>query len=194
MSDATIPDHDDGLQEMQSRFGAPAFVRRARQVQDAFDALVQQGRVQREQRLAMVRLRLGLLHALAGGWDALRPLLVDDEQIEILRRLHAELAPRLRVAVEPTASAGALRQALRELQESITRFNLRWRAFLAGLDLRGVNDLRDGYNRYYLLEKECALRSPRLARLGYRPLDPATPEELEALLPLLPMPRAQGTS
>ncbi len=139
----------------------------------------------------MVRLRLGLLHALAGDWGNLRPLLADDDQLDILRRLHAELAPRLRVAVEPTASAGALRQAFRELQESITRFNLRWRAFLAGLDLREVNRLRDGYNRYYVLEKECALRSPRLARQGFRPLDPATPEDFEALLPPLPVPRGR---
>ena len=96
--------------------------------------------------------------------------------------------------MEPATSPGALRQALRELHESITRFNRRWRAFLASLDLRPINALRDGYNRYYLLEKECALRSPRLARQGYRPLDPATLAELEALVPLLPMPRGQGTS
>ena len=59
------PDHDDGLQDMRSRFGAPAYVRRARQVQDAFDALVQYGRVQREERLAMVRLR-SRLNSLSG--------------------------------------------------------------------------------------------------------------------------------
>ncbi|HVS34068.1 MAG TPA: hypothetical protein VMS17_00705, partial [Gemmataceae bacterium] len=55
------------------------------------------------------------------------------------------------------------------------------------VDVHRVNDLRDGYNRYYLLEKECALRSPRLARQGYRPLAPLTVQELEALMPPLPM-------
>lgn len=136
----------------------------------------------------MVRMRLGLLHALAGDWEELRPLMDGEDPIEALRRMQDELRPRLRTTVEPTMSPRALRRALKELRESITRFNRLWREFLAGLDLSGVNALRDDYNRYYLLEKECALRSPRLARVGYQPLPPVTAAELEALLPPLPVP------
>jgi hypothetical protein len=122
----------------------------------------------------------------------LRPFLADENQVAALRRLHEELAPRLRDAVEPTTSPRALRRALRELGESIERFNRLWREFLAGVDLGRVNGLREGYNRYYLLEKECALRSPRLARQGYRPLPPLTREDLESLMPPLPAPRVKG--
>jgi hypothetical protein len=186
VEDITIPDRGDGLRELESRFGPPAYVRRARQVQEALEALVDHCRRQRAERLEMVRLRVGLAHALGGGWDALRPLLADDGQVEALRRLHAELAPRLRAPIEPTSYAAVLRAALRELGESIGRFNRRWVEFLAGLDVRRVNELRDGYNRYYLLEKECALRSPRLARQGFRPLPPLTVAELEGLMPPLP--------
>jgi hypothetical protein len=54
--------------------------------------------------------------------------------------------------------------------------------------LNQVNDLRDGYNRYYVLEKECAVRSFRLARQGFCPLEPLTVEDITALFPLLHVP------
>lgn len=54
----------------------------------------------------------------------------------------------------PTTSSRALRRALRELTESIERFNQRWQEFLQGVDVSHVNELRDGYNRWYVLEKE----------------------------------------
>jgi hypothetical protein len=60
------------------------------------------------------------------------------------------------------------------------------------VDLSQVNALRDGYNRYYVLEKECASRSPRTARHGFRPLPPLTADDLAALLPPLPVPRGKG--
>ena len=55
-----------------------------------------------------------------------------------------------------------------------------------------VNELREGYNRFYVLEKEIALRSAHLARQGFRPLAPATTVELAAVLPLLPVPLVVG--
>ena len=46
---------------------------------------------------------------------------------------------------------------------------------MPSIDLTHVNKLRDGYNRYYVLEKECALRNVRLAALGFDPVA-STPE------------------
>jgi hypothetical protein len=57
-----------------------------------------------------------------------------------------------------------------------------------GLDLRSANLLRDRYNQFYVLEKECALGSSRLARQGFQRLNPLGPEDLLKILPLLPMP------
>ena len=85
-----------------------------------------------------------------------------------------------------TAKAVAV---VRELHESIERFNQKWTSYLADLDLTSVNRLREGYNRFYLLEKECAIRSPRLARPGFHVLEPVTPVTLFGLFPLLPLPR-----
>jgi hypothetical protein len=185
-----IPGRDEEtrlFQELTAHYDAPAYIRRARQVDTAFDEVVARCRTQRNEWLTMVRTRLGLLFALAGHWDNLQPLLANDQR-SLLRRLYADLQPRLRSAIVPTSSTRVLRRAVRELCESIERFNRRWQAFLPTVDLAPVNELREGYNRYYLLEKECALRSARLARIGYRPLGPLTTADLEEALPLLPVP------
>jgi hypothetical protein len=186
---------DDGgnlVKRFMAQYDAPAFARRARQVQEAFDHLLSRCRRQRDDWLGMVRMRLGTLAALAGDWDRLRPWLADVEHVGALRQLHADLAPRLRVPVEPSSSVRVLQRALGELTESIERFNRRWQEFLHQVDLTHVNRLRDGYNRYYLLEKECAVRSARVARQGFRRLEPLTVDGLAGLLPLLPVPQVKG--
>jgi hypothetical protein len=180
------------MQQLLALFDVPAYVRRGLRVQQAFDDLIADCRRRRGEWLEVTRALLGVLRGLAGGWDALRPILADDEQLNRLRRLEAELDPRPRLAEPPTTSRRALRRALRELRESLQRFNRRWAAFLAEADLSPVNALRDGYNRYYILEKECASRSPRTARHGFRPLPPLTADDLAALLPPLPVPRGKG--
>jgi hypothetical protein len=57
-----------------------------------------------------------------------------------------------------------------------------------GIDLTALNAGRADYNRYYLLEKECAVRSPSIARQGYSPLDAVTHDELLAAFPPLTVP------
>jgi hypothetical protein len=134
-------------------------------------------------------MRIGMLHALAGDWDNLRPLLADDDQLDILRYHLAALAAPQRAPVEPTESHRTLRHALQELRESLEYFNERWREFISNVDLTAINELRDGYNRYYVLEKECAVRSARVARQGFVRLEPLTTGELMVQFPLLAVPR-----
>lgn len=180
---------NEAFKRFLARFDAPAYIRRAREVQAAFDQLLEHCRRRRAEWLEIVRMRISVLHALAGDWGNLRPFLADDDQLDLLRYHLAALAAPLRAPVEPTISARALRRALRELHEGLARFNERWRAFLANVDLTAVNELRDGYNRYYVLEKECAVRSARIARQGFMPLEPLTIDDVSAQLPLLPVPR-----
>jgi hypothetical protein len=177
------------LNELLGLFDAPAYIRRARGVEQALEYLLGQARRQREDWLGMVRLRLGVLHALAGDWSVLRPWLADDEQVRVLEALRAELKPRLRLPPAPTRSPRALRRALRELLESLERFNTRWAHYLRTVDVSYVNELREGYNRYYVLEKSCALRNDLLARRGFEPRPPLDLAELEGHLPPLPVPR-----
>jgi hypothetical protein len=194
VDDIPIPGREEGnlVQRFVAHYDAPAYVRRARRVHDAYEALLQRCRRKRDEWLCMTRIRIGLLHMLAGEWGALLPWLADPEQVQILRQLHATLEPQLRHQVERTTSARLLRRGLRELNESITLFNRRWETFLPTVDLTHVNELRDGYNRYYLLEKECAMRSARLARQGFSRLDPVTLAELAGVLPTLPVPQLKG--
>jgi hypothetical protein len=180
---------DRQFKEVIGLYDAPAFMRRARQVQEAVDRLIGRCRRQRDEWLKMVRIRLGVLGGLAGDWSRLGPLLCGPDQVSALRDLHECLRPELRAPVEATSSRHALRRALRELCDSIERFNRRWRAFVQTVDLTHVNEVREGYNRYYVLEKECALRSQLVARQGFRKLEPFTVKELLAALPVLPLPK-----
>ena len=179
--------HD--VQALMASYGAPAYVRRARQVEQAYEDLLARCSRQRDEWLKMTRLTLGELAALAGDWPAVRPLLADDGQLALLRRLHDELRPQPRFPPRRTSSRRALRRALADLRVSLAAFNRRWEGYLRDLDLSPVNDARDGYNRYYLLEKECAVRSPRLAREGFRRQEPLTHAEVAAHFPPLPVPR-----
>jgi hypothetical protein len=195
MEEVPILGRDDGQEEFKqflTLYDVPAYVRRARETQGALDQVLHRCHVKREEWLKMVRVRLGLLHGLAGTWERLAPLLAGPEEIEVLRRLHGDLAPRLRAPVHPTTSMRALRRALAELRESLERFNERWRAFVPTVDLAAVNALRDGYNRYYVLEKECAVRSAHVARHGFRRLEALTTDDLLTLSPPLPVPRPKA--
>ena len=192
VDEVSIPSRDESrnsFKEFVAIYGAPAYIRRAREVEAAFEQVLHRCRNQREEWLPMVRLRLGTLRALAGEWNALQPLIASDEDRRGLESLHDELKPTLRIPLQPTTSQRRLRSALGELRESLELFNKRWQAFLLALDLSRVNELRDGYNRFYLLEKECALRSPRLAREGYRRLEPLTVADVLAVFPPLPVPK-----
>jgi hypothetical protein len=192
MNSGVMPSRDEGdrfFDEVVSHYDLPAYARRGRRVQGALDDLVEQCRLQRAKWLEMPALRVGQLVALAGNLDRVLPLLADARQLDVVRELQAELRPRLRLPVEPATSERQLRRALRDLCDCLERFNRRWLDHLAKIDLTLVNELREDYNRYYLLEKECALRSPVLARVGFRQLEPLTLDDLQALVPVLPVPQ-----
>ncbi|MGE5192140.1 MAG: hypothetical protein ACM3U2_06515 [Deltaproteobacteria bacterium] len=174
--------------DMLLAFDSPAFIRRAMQVEAAWDALVAVCRRERERLLEMPRMRLARFLALSRSWPAAGSALCRAEDLAYLKELHADWQPRLRTAMNPPRMESVLARALADLARSFLRFNRRWRAFLGELDLRPINQLREGYNRYYLLEKECALRSARLAREGFVPLPPVRIESLIELFPLLNVP------
>jgi hypothetical protein len=182
-------EHDRFFDQVLSQYDVPAFVRRGRRAQEAYEDLLHRCRQQRAEWLAMPTLCMGRLAALAANFERLSPLLTDADQVDVLRQLEIELKPQLRVPVAPATSWRPLRAALHELCESLERFNHRWLDHLPKVDLALVNGVRADYNRYYLLEKECSMRSPTLARIGFRPLRPVTLDDLMAELPPLPVPQ-----
>jgi hypothetical protein len=168
-------------------YSVPAYVRRAREVEDAFDELIAKCARQRDEWLKKVRSRLSCLCAVADDRLAQPSHFADLNQLEVVRRLAASLN------IESSQSPGqkstrAFRRQLQELWEDIERYNRRWSVYVNNLDLTRVNRLRDEYNRYYLLEKECAMRSARLARQGFRRLSPLMQDDLLSRFPLLELP------
>jgi hypothetical protein len=171
-----------------AQYDAPAYVRRARRVETAFEDLLERCRRQRTEWLLGVRLHLGALRAGVRSWSDLRDLLADDDQVVVLGLLHAEAGDPDIPMTGPTTDAGC-RRALMRLRASIERFNRRWLDLVTKVDLGEINHLRDGYNRFYLLEKECAVGPARLLPQLFRKLPPLTTHDLFAELPPLPMPR-----
>jgi hypothetical protein len=151
------------------RFDAPAFIRRARNVAEAYEILLERCRRRREELLREVRRALAALQGINVDVSALAAALgtVEASPVSLLK-------PR------------QIRQAARELAAAVERFNQRWLDYLKGVNLSDVNCLRDGYNRYYVLEKECALRSAALAQIGFQPLPVLCAEDLAVLFPVLP--------
>jgi hypothetical protein len=185
VSDGTAGDYGDRLLlHLMAQYEAPAYIRRARGVEAAYDDLLARCRRQRAEWLAGVRLHLGALRGLAGdGWAAVAAM----ADAGALERLRAEATAEVRPTA-PVPTPARLRRAVAALRASVERFNRRWAAYLDQLDLGAINALRDGYNRYYLIEKECAVGSARLAALTFRELPPLTAGELSGLFPPLPVP------
>ena len=72
-----------------------------------------------------------------------------------------------------------------QLERSVDLFNRRWARFLGEIDLSEVNRLRQDYNDFYVLEKECAGASPQVAKYGFEPLSMVKVDDLLELLPLI---------
>jgi len=106
--------------------------------------------------------------------------------IEALQQLVGQWNPKTRTRVARVASVVDAASALRRLGESFARFNGRWKGFVDAFDLTEINTIRDGYNRYYVLEKECSTGSAVLARRGFEPLPMLTAMSLLKKYPLLP--------
>ncbi len=182
---------DDELQlfqRMMQAFDTPAFLRRGQHVEGAWRTLLDLCRHQRRKLAGLPAMRLGRLLALAGNWSRLTAGFCTFEEADALQVLHNEWSPKLKLPVAETKQCSQIIRAINELAASFERFNVRWLKFIQELDLDHINELRDAYNRYYVLEKECATRSATTARDGFTPLKPVTVEDVLREFPLLKVP------
>jgi hypothetical protein len=179
------------FQTFAAAFDTPAFLRRARQTEDAWQALLAHCRQQRTEWLQMPQLRLAQLAAKAQPWPERLSRYCRADDVSYLTTLHADWKPRLRCAVSAAMKEAEIIGALSDLIASFERFNARWRAYLDRMDLEPLNRLREGYNRYYVLEKECALRSSRTANAGFVALPMVGLDDVLLEFPFLNVPQAQ---
>lgn len=174
---------DPEVRELLGLFDVPSFARRGQEVEQGLDVLHARCRRERMERLDMVHLRLRQWAAAAAGPDDCHGVFTGS-----IAGLWAE------TGAEPPAWATEpaplrRRQAIaRSLVASLERFNRRWSAFLADLDLDFFNQIIDRYNQFYLLEKECYLGSARLAARHFVPRERLTREGLLAEYPFLRVP------
>lgn len=171
------------IKELLGLFDVPAFARRGQDVEHARLRLRHRLEQVRRGMLDMLHLRLRQWAAAATGPEQGRATF--RAPIDPLWPLSGAAAPRWAAYPE---SPRRLRAIGRDLIRSAERFNRRWDAHLAGLDLGPLNDQIDRYNRYYVLEKECVVGSSRLASRHFVPRDFLTLDDIRAEHPLLPIP------
>ena len=175
------------INELLGLFDVPAFVRRGQDLEHALARLHTRCQRERDERLEMVRMRLRQWAAVAASPDL--ECAVFAEPIEYLWVMTG--TPATEWGKRP-ASAWRQRGMARDLADAVARFNERWRAFLDGMSLDVINRMIDQYNRFYVLEKECSLGSPKLAARHFVPKPCVTREGLLEQYPLLPVPELVG--
>ena len=158
--------------------GVPAFVRRANALEEALTVLHDRIRSERARRLRY-------LHPYA-------------RELEAWRRAGAALPPGIAAALaeitgdprfRPGAPAGVptrrrVASAAGRLRLHILAFNARWSAYVASVSLDEVRSLQIGYNRWYALEREFALRG---VRMSFTPVALLEREDLIRMHPGLPV-------
>jgi len=174
---------DPEMRALLGMFDVPAFARRGADLEHALRrlrALLQRDRLGM---LDMVRLRLKQWAAAVDGPEADVTTFV-----ESIRPLWAAAGAEPPRWASRNGTDRNRRTIARDLVAGVERFNRRWSARIEGLNLDPINDQIDRYNRYYVLEKECALGSARLAARYFVPLQPLAKSDLLADHPLLPVP------
>ncbi|MBS0262106.1 MAG: hypothetical protein JSS02_09135, partial [Planctomycetes bacterium] len=126
---------------------APAFVRRAQDLETVWKALLEQCRQEREVLLEMPRLRLGILLAVVPEADLFDGLWTSSDQARYLRQLHTAWRPVLRRPHPPFQSAAELEEVIDKMVGSFRRFNQRWLKTLQNMDFRRINAMCEAYNR-----------------------------------------------
>lgn len=174
---------DPEMRELLGLFDVPAFARRGQDLEHAIRRLNELLQRDRHGMLDMVRLRLKQWSSAVNGPEAEVAFFVDS-----IRPLWPSTGAEPPSWAAQNATERKRRGIARDLLSGIERFNRRWAARIEGLNLEPINCQIDRYNQYYVLEKECALGSARLAARYFVPRQPLTKSDLLADHPLLPVP------
>jgi len=176
-------DVETDVKELMGLFDLPAFARRGQDVEITVRRMHARCRTARCQLLDMVHLRLRQWSGAAIGpndWSG-----VFTGSIEPVGSLSEAELPQW----APSAAPLSRRQAIaRDLVAAVSRFNRRWLKSLDRLNLEPANLVIEQYNRYYVLEKECVMGSPRLAARHFSPVPLFTRTMLLEHHPILPVP------
>ena len=169
----------------------PAYIRRARRMEEAVERLYVEVAEVREGFLEFTCLRLReLLDVMSEDYGRRLPeetvralgVILDavDEHPSILKLMARPRPPHDRREPE---------SALALLRKSVDRFNTRFSRWLTEeAPLDAVNEEIRGYNKHYSFERQCALRFVPLDKVMFEPRAPLTEMDLLTRFPLLPRP------
>jgi hypothetical protein len=168
----------------------PAFLRRARTVNEATDRLFKHCAANRSELLQWAKMYLGIVAKLIDrDWSRLSPFLIDDGALSQLQAWCQQWKPELKAPVARTTSSRIVHSALIQFLHSLGRFNQAWVKFLDDVDLVEINRLRTDFNKHYPVEKACAFGSEDIERLGFVPLPEVTMQQLCELFPTFDIPK-----
>lgn len=178
----------DGVGDPQTwaSFDTPAYVRRGLTVEVEWRSLCDKLQHTWDEWTVPVGRLCSQLRHQAEGWAPFKPWLASEEDLERLHRLDERLNYRLKYPPPKATWLWTLKGPLKRLARMVPAFNEVWGRHLATLDLDPLNRAREQYNRWYLLEKECAMRSTRSATGGFETIPSATVGDLAAAFPPLP--------
>jgi len=158
-------------------------------VDDAETRVVKKCEADRHQMLYAVRLRLRLWNRLLKDRPRLREtvsLAAKEYAAQIGEAVFGLDEPR--VSIAPAGWSIFATKHWRAFVKAIEEFNVDWQRYLETLSLDDLHRTIDGYNRYYVLEKECAVRSVRTALRGFVPKRKPTWMDFLERFPPLPTP------
>lgn len=160
-------DWDSITRSVLGLFDQPAYVRRALRVEEAMDQLRQRAKRQRNEWLSEVRVALAHWDQTCKRQPSAGELLGEHRSSvdELMTSVGLPARP-----LPPPLWPMSGKRALRNLARAVDSFNRRWLRWIEHVDLGDVNRRVDEYNAHYLLEKECAFRSPMAAARGFVPL------------------------
>jgi hypothetical protein len=167
----------------------PAYLRRGMSVEDAEARVVKKCEMDRDQMLYAVRLRLRFWNRLLRDRPRVRERVsaAAMESAAVLEEL--TFSPgEARISVAPAGWELFVTRHWRALVSAVEEFNANWRRYLEAIPLDDLHRAIDGYNRYYVLEKECAVRSARTALRGFVPKRKPTWKDFLERFPTLPVP------
>lgn len=176
-------DIETEVKELMGLFDLPAFARRGQDLEIILRRLHDRCRRTRGEMLDMVHLRLRQWSRAVDGPTAWSGVFV--RSIEPMWPLSGAEEPAWADSLAPIRRR---RLIATDLKSAVLRFNRRWTQFLERLNLEPANAVISQYNRYYVLEKECVMGSPRLAARHFTPVPQLTTAMLANDHPTLPVP------
>jgi hypothetical protein len=180
-------DIEADVKELMGLFDLPAFARRGQDVEAAVRRLHDRCEKTRSAMLDMVRLRLRQWCGAAAGPESWRGVFTNT--IEPLWALAGAAPPRW---AESDASIRRRQSVASDLIAAAVRFNRRWLEAFDRFNVEPTNFVIEQYNRYYVLEKECVMGSPKLAARHFMPMPLVSKPSLLADHPVLPVPEIVG--